>query len=340
MITILASAALNTIQDRGRLGCRRYGVGTSGAMDVLALDVGNALLGNAGDAAAIEVQTFPFRLRFEQAAAFAVTGADGEAVLDGRPLPPWWATTARAGQELTLSRPRSGARAYLCVAGGIAVPVVLGSRSTYLRTGFGGHEGRALQAGDVLPLPPSPHATFPEIGAVPPAEALPAPEAAAPEEADGALVIRAIRAGEHELFPAEAQALFWSTAWKISAQSDRGGYRLSGPKLLLPSPVEMRSYGVVPGIVQLPAGGEPIIQLSDANTAGGYPKMAGVIEADLWRLGQTGPGGRIRFREVSHAEAVAAMRPVRGYLASVRRLAALRHAFGTGPAGKTQEFAT
>lgn len=334
MITILASAALNTVQDRGRLGCRQYGVGTSGAMDVLALDVGNALLGNADDAAAIEVQTFPFRLRFEQAAAFAITGADCDAVLDDRPLPPWWAATALAGQELVLSRPRSGARAYLCVAGGIGVPVVLGSRSTYLRTGFGGHEGRALQADDILPLLPAPRARFAEIGAVPPAMALPAPETA-----DGALVIRAIRAGEHELFPAEAQARFWDTAWKISAQSDRGGYRLSGPKLLLPHPVEMRSYGVVPGIVQVPAGGEPIIQLSDANTAGGYPKMAGVIEADLWRLGQTGPGGRIRFREVSHAEAVAAMQPVREHVAAIRRLAALRHELAAGPATKTQEVA-
>ena len=93
MITILAALALNTVQDRGRLGCRQYGVGTSGAMDVLALDVGNALLGNDGDAAAIEVQTFPFRLRFEQAAAFALTGADCDAALDGQPLPPWWAAS-------------------------------------------------------------------------------------------------------------------------------------------------------------------------------------------------------------------------------------------------------
>lgn len=332
---MVVSGGLNTVQDRGRFGCRRYGVGTSGVMDPLALEVGNALLGNTGDEAALEVQTFPFSVRFERAASFSVTGADCGAVLDGRPLPPWWATRARPNQLLELGRPRSGARAYLCVAGGIDVPLVLGSRSTYMRSGFGGHEGRALRPSDALGVLPVPARLLPELGAEPASVALPGAAVAG-----GAVPLRAIAAGEHELFPAEARERFWGTNWRISAQSDRGGYRLSGPKLLLAAPLEMRSYGVVPGTVQVPAGGEPIIQLSDANTAGGYPKMAGVIEADLWRLGQVGPGGRVRFVQVSHIEAVEAMRPVERYLASVRRIAGLQARLPTNmPSGKQEDTA-
>jgi allophanate hydrolase subunit 2 len=119
------------------------------------------------------------------------------------------------------------------------------------------------------------------------------------------------------------QDRFWQTPWKISHQSDRAGYRLAGPPLTLPTPVELRSYGLVSGIIQVPPSGVPIIQLSDANTAGGYPKMAAVIEADLWRLAQARLGSRIRFKDVEHAEGVEAMAPVEAYLESVRRTAEL-----------------
>jgi allophanate hydrolase subunit 2 len=128
-----------------------------------------------------------------------------------------------------------------------------------------------------------------------------------------------LRAGEYDLFPAAAQESFWATNWKITHQSDRGGYRLAGQKLALDTPVEMRSYGLVAGIVQVPPSGQPIIQLSDANTAGGYPKIATVIEADLWRLGQARHGSFIRFIEVTYEEAVEAMTPVTAYLKQIRR---------------------
>jgi len=138
--------------------------------------------------------------------------------------------------------------------------------------------------------------------------------------------VRVMRAGEYDLFSEAMQAAFWSTSWKISARSDRGGYRLTGGKLTLDAPVEMRSHGVVAGVVQVPPGGEPIIQMSDANTAGGYPKMAAVIQADLWRLGQAAPGSFIAFSEVSYQDAVAAMAPVNDYLAKLRATADLYRA--------------
>ena len=317
MIEVLQTGPLNTVQDLGRFGFRNAGVTSSGAMDRLALMVGNLLVGNAEGEAALEIQTFPFRLRFERDMAVAVTGADCEARLDGRRLPPWWAMPVLSGQVLELDTPRRAARAYLCLAGGIEVEPVMGSRSTSLRGGFGGLEGRFLAANDRLPVAGAAGPAVPQggFGVMPPEAAL---AAHFPAPVDGTLLVRAVPAGEYALFGAEAER-FWTQTWKISSHSDRTGYRLSGEPIRLASPVELRSHGVVPGVVQMPPSGEPIIQMSDANTAGGYPKMAGVIDVDLWRLGQARIGSRIRFVRSSIAEAREAERAVRAYLDDVRR---------------------
>ena len=156
MMEILSKSALTTIQDRGRFGALKWGVGTAGAMDGLALACGNLLLGNSEDAAAIEIQVFPFEARFDCEAEIALTGATCEATIDGKAILPWSSIRANAGSVLRLGLPRSarwrGSRAYVCVAGGIDVPIVLGSRSTQLRGAIGGLEGRALQQGDKLPF--------------------------------------------------------------------------------------------------------------------------------------------------------------------------------------------
>ena len=180
-----------------------------------------------------------------------------------------------------------------------------------------------MQAGDIVPVGAQREAGVRcDFGAEPPELTITASD---PSE-DNVLRVRVVRAGEHDLFSKEMQAAFWSTKWKISAQSDRGGYRLTGGKLMLAAPVEMRSHGVVAGVVQVPPSGEPIIQMSDANTAGGYPKMAAVIRADLWSLGQTLPGSFIAFSEVSYEEAVAAMAPVNAYIYRLRATADLYRA--------------
>jgi biotin-dependent carboxylase-like uncharacterized protein len=320
VIEVQSTLPLNTVQDLGRFGSRHYGVSTSGVMDPVAFVVGNVLLGNPDNAAAIEVQTFPFVVRFLADTNFAVTGADTAATLDDHEVPPWWSATAKRGQTLTLRPPASGARAYLALAGGIDVPVILGSRSTHLRSEFGGFGGRFLQQGDVLrTLDGEGHAApwkSGGLGVVPPSFALPATNGRV-------LPVRVLKAGEYELFSAEMQERFWATEWKITHHSDRGGYRLSGQPIKLAAPVELRSYGLVAGIVQVPPSGEPIIQLSDANTAGGYPKIAAVIEADLWRLGQARLGSFIRFEEVAYEAAVEAMAPVADYITRIRRTADL-----------------
>ena len=320
MIEILSTPPLNTVQDLGRFGLRHYGVSTSGVMDMVACKVANHLLGNPDNAAVIEVQMFPFQLKFLSPMAFAISGADTRITLDGTRLPVCWTATALQGQVLTLEAPKNGCRAYIALGGGVDVPLLLNSRSTHLRSGFGGYQGRSLQAGDRLAICASKQSGHKAFGVVPPALALPA---LAPDREDVDLVFRVIKAGDYGIFPPAMQDRFWHVGWKISHQSDRGGYRLSGPPLELPAPVELRSYGLVAGIIQVPPSGVPIIQLSDANTAGGYPKMATVIDADLWRLGQARPGSMIAFKDVSHEEAVAAMVPINAYLANVERLAAL-----------------
>lgn len=323
MIEVLSATALATVQDMGRHHHRRFGVDTSGAMDRLALAIGNVLLDNPEDAAGIEVQLFPYELRFRKDACFALTGADCDASLDSRPILPFWATRAQEGQVLTLRAPAVGARCYVCVAGGIDVPMVLGSRSTHLRAAFGGHCGRELRAGDILPIngAASSHRLDVGFGVEPPDRSLPCGESTA-----DVTTVRVLPASEYRRFSRETLDSFWRTDWKITPQSNRAGYRLSGPALALEHPIEMRSHGIVPGVIQVPPGGAPIVQMCDAQTAGGYPKIATVIEADLWRLGQARLGSKLRFVETSYGDAVAALDEVRAYLDELRRLAALYRA--------------
>ena len=316
MIEILSNSALATVQDAGRPGHYRDGVGMSGAMDVVALATGNALLGNDSDAAAVEVPMLPFSVQFEADIDIAVVGADCVAHLDDQPLPANWAITARTGQTLKLSTARAGCRVYLCVAGGIDVPQILGSRSTQLREQFGGVEGRMLRKGDRLAARRR-ETTLPKggVGAVPAALGLPL------GTGETALV-RVLPAAEFGLFTAEAQKALCSTEWTVTPQSNRAGYRLAGPELRLETPVELRSHGIVPGVIQVPPGGAPIIQLADAATMGGYPKIGAVIEADLWRLAQTGPGSKLRFRLVGYDEALEARTELAAYLADLNACAA------------------
>lgn len=322
MIEILSQSTLASVQDLGRFDAFRWGVGTAGAMDRLGLVIGNLLLGNPEDAAGIEAQVFPFELRFDADLAFALTGADCAAALDGVPLLPWASARARAGQVLRLGLPQAGrwrgARAYLTVAGGIDVPMVLGSRSTQLRGAIGGLEGRMLRQGDRLPA--GAYSGVPVIaGVVPPGLALPL-------EADGLPAVRVLPAAEYEAFTQASLQRFWAEPWKITPQSDRYGFRLAGPGLEAGAPLEIRSHGIVPGVIQVPHGGQPIVQMCDAQPSGGYPKVGTVIEADLWRLGQMPIGTRFRFRQVGWDEALAARKALEEWLEELRRLTELLRA--------------
>ncbi|MFM7025698.1 MAG: biotin-dependent carboxyltransferase family protein [Limnohabitans sp.] len=322
MIEVIHTGALSTVQDMGRLGCLRWGVGTAGAMDRLALAAGNILLGNDEDCAAIELQVFPVRLRFLSDCDLALTGADGDARLDGLALLPWSAHRARAGQELQLGLPRLGqartSRSYLCLPGGVDVPAVLGSRSTQMRGAFGGLEGRPLRNGDRLHVAASAPARLTRFNGLVP------PEQAMPLRVDGLRALRVLPAAEYEKYTAESRAAFWRNPWKITMQSDRYGYRLAGDEPLQPvSALEMRSHGIVPGVIQVPPDGQPIVQMRDGQPTGGYPKLGTVIEADLWRLGQAPIGERVRFVETDWQGALDALEETRTWLQEVRRQVAL-----------------
>jgi biotin-dependent carboxylase-like uncharacterized protein len=268
---------------------------------------------------------FPFRVRLAQDCGFAVTGADVDVRLDGRAVLPWTAMQARAGQELLLGLPRRTAtwpasRAYLCLSGGLDVPAVLGSRSTQMRGAFGGLDGRPLRQGDALRAGAAPSVGFVEgLGLVPPALALPL-------QADGLPALRVLPAAEYLAYTDASRAAFWAEPWKITAQSDRYGYRLEGRPLEAHAPIEMRSHGIVPGVIQVPPGGQPIVQMRDAQPSGGYPKLGTVIEADLWRLGQAPIGSRLRFIECDWDAALAALDETQRWLTEARRWVGLHRA--------------
>lgn len=300
-IEILRPGLLSTIQDAGRTGYRAIGVGVSGVMDDMAFRIANLMAGNSEELAVIEVTLGGIELRFTEETTFAITGADAGFTLDGEPLPVWWCATARAGQVLRAASPRTGVRSYIAFAGGIDVPVVLGARATDLKAGFGGYEGRCLAAGDRLAVSGS--ATYRKPFGLSAVRFGLDPASACDE--NGATVLRMIPAAEWGDYASDTQALFLSTAWRIDPASNRVGVRLNGPELHPVQARELLSHGILPGTVQLPPSGTPIVQMLDANTMGGYPKPGVVIGPDLRRLAQTRLGGLVRFEAISHEEALA-----------------------------------
>ncbi len=293
MIEVLRAGPLTTVQDLGRDAWRDRGISRCGAMDDIALSWGNLLVGNAADAAGLEFTLGPATLRLDADCCIALTGTDADATLDGRPLRPWWRQRVQAGQTLKLAAPRERMRSYLCISGGIALPPALGSLSTDLKAGFGGLGGRALHDGDVLPLAVPERLPARSIGIRPP---------------DWDATVRVLPGPEHEDFSAAAREAFWAADWQLTPQSNRMGYRFAGPELKRERGGELASHGVLPGVIQVPPAGQPIVLMADAQTTGGYPKIGVVIRADLWKLGQLRLGGTLRFAPCSVDEARAALR--------------------------------
>ncbi|VVO19358.1 biotin-dependent carboxyltransferase family protein [Pseudomonas fluorescens] len=304
MIEVLSSGALNLVQDLGRQNCMHMGVSASGAMDAPALRLANWLIGNDAGAAGLELSVFPFRMRFEGDISFCCTGAHCRITLDDQPIPNWTKCQARAGQRLVIESPLLGVRAYLAFEGGIDVPEILGSRSTDLKGGFGGHEGRGVKRGDHLNV----SSTTPHIGKCVPVIAPYDRLRLKKELANGCVSVRVLPAAEFGQFTEAAIAAFYSTPYEVTPQANRVGYRLKGTPLHTCQRLELRSHGIAPGTVQVPPAGQPIVQLAEANTCGGYPKIATVIESDLWRLAQTPVGCAIQFIPVTSNDGATAIR--------------------------------
>jgi antagonist of KipI len=325
-ISVLKPGLLTTVQDEGRFGYQQAGLVVSGALDAVALRTANLLVGNPASAAGLECTLRGPTLRFGADALLALTGASLAASIDGRPMPLGRPVAVRAGTVLTFGAPKTAGRAWLAVAGGVAVPPVLGSRATYLRAGLGGLAGRALQAGDELPVGEWPATGRRIYASLAPEKAagwaaarwyFSAPPLASP---GAPLVVRALPGPEYEKFALVSQRAFWAESFTVTTEADRMGARLSGPVLSRVASTELLSSAVTFGTVQVPAGGQPIVLLADRQTTGGYPRLAQVVSADLGRLAQALPGARLHFQQVGLAEAQAL------YLAQEQQLRALARA--------------
>lgn len=304
MLNIIRAGLQTTVQDQGRNGLRGQGVSLGGALDAPALYAANLLVGNRGTDAGLEVTLGECTVEFTRDGWMALTGAGCDAYLDKQRIWTGWNYPVRAGQRLVLHRPKRGMRSYLAVSGGIDVPKVLDSRSTDLTGGFGGLDGRKLKDGDVLPLGEVRHV---------------------PQKSQGIKqllfnnYIRVLPGPEYQEFSPEEQEFFWRTPWHLSPQSNRMGYRLNGHSLRRNSSREMFAHGLLPGVIQVPHGGQPIVLMADAQTTGGYPRIACVIEADLYHLAQIRLGEPIHFIRCTLAEAQQAYKEQKIYLRQLER---------------------
>ncbi|MGC9395330.1 MAG: biotin-dependent carboxyltransferase family protein [Anaerolineae bacterium] len=295
MLEVLEPGLLTTVQDAGRRGWARYGVPPSGPLDTAAFTAANALVGNPPDAAALEITFAGPTLRVSRECLIAVCGATFDVWVGVLPVPLWHAVYVRARRIITFGARRSGARAYLAISGGIALPPFLGSQATYLPGGFGGMGGRALRAGDRLPLGPATMRNPAQhAGRIWPEDRRP-PYTPRP-------VLRVVLGPQDDYFTAEGVATFLNGVYRLTPEADRMGARLQGPPIAHRGPTGIVSDGVVTGSVQVPPDGQPIVMLADHQTTGGYPKIATVLRADLPLLAQCLPGDSVASCVVRFAE--------------------------------------
>ncbi len=299
---ILKPGPLCTVQDLGRKGSMAWGVPESGAADECSLRIANLLCGNGPKEAGLECTMGGFEAEFSAEIVFAISGAPASVILNGAEIRLNTAYRAGAGAILSIGAPRAGARDYIALQGGIDVPEVLGSRSTYLKAGLGGYEGRALRSGDVLMTK---NITRPAvILACKEGYLSPSME----REEHGICLLRVLRGTMDEKFEEGAIEGLASAIYQVSSNCDRMGIRLTGPKVAHKDRADIISGGIESGAVQVPGSGEPIILMADRQTTGGYTKAFSVISADRPKLGQLRPGDKVAFRIVGIEEAVEALK--------------------------------
>lgn len=293
-VYVISPGILCTVQDAGRYGFLRYGMPATGAMDEISMRIANRLVGNAPDAAVLEATLQGPSLVFEKDTYIAIAGAEMPSTLDGHTIPSYQTVRVKAGDVLQMGKVTWGARAYIAVAGGFRVPEVMGSRSTFLSAGVGGLEGRPLQKGDKLEY----LCIWERIKAV-----------RIPDEflswlrRDGPLLI--YPGPELHRFTREAVFTLLTNPYTISAESNRMGYRLEGPALNVKKGLsaDIVSTGVLPGTIQVPGDGKPVLLMADAQTTGGYCRLALLAKAEISRAAQLKPGDSLRFGEAQPEQA-------------------------------------
>jgi biotin-dependent carboxylase-like uncharacterized protein len=289
---VLEPGFFTTVQDLGRYGYLKYGVPISGAMDSFSMVVANLLVVNNPNDACLEITLIGPELQALADTQIAVTGGKISAKINGKDVPMWRTLTVHKGDMVSLGKVESGCRSYLAIRGGINTPMVLGSRSTYVRGKFGGIEGRPLKTGDII-----------EVFSVPPLEAcFKMPENLMPHFTNN-FIVHVVLGPQVDMFTEKGIETFLSNLYKVTIESDRMGYRLEGPIIEHRGKVDIVSDALLPGAVQVPKSGKPIIIMRDAQTTGGYTKIAVAITPDLDKLGQAKPNDNIRFLEITPREA-------------------------------------
>jgi len=295
-IQVRVPGLFTTVQDLGREGFGAMGVSAAGTADPIALRLGNRLVGNSDGAAGLEMTLLGGTFCFPEGAVVALTGSDFGATLDDEAIEVWTSREVRPGQTLRTGPSRGGARCYLCVGGGVSVPLFLGSASTHVLSGLGGFEGRALRKGDVLQVGEAKDEgrRFTSRHIAADARARFSPRK----------VLRVTHGPQTGWFSKAAQQLFCESNYRVTEESNRMGLRLEGAAIPAESARgEMITEGVSLGAVQIPESGLPIILFVDQQTTGGYPKIANVIAADLGSVGQLRPRDEVRFERVDFATA-------------------------------------
>lgn len=307
-IEVLHPGLLTTVQDLGRTGYQRFGVPVSGAVDPRSAAIANILAGNADGEAVLECTLLGPQLLFHAPAVIAIAGADLGPALDGAPVENYRALRVRAGQVLRFTGPRCGCRAYLAVTGGLDIPPVMGSRSTYMKARMGGWNGRKLEKGDALPLRAA--------GAEP--RSLEKRSIAPEFRGRAEYTLRVLPGPQDDAFTPAGIETFLSGLYTVTPEFDRMGCRMDGPVIEHSGPADILSDGIAFGAVQVPESGQPIVMLADRQTTGGYTKLANVISADFRILGQLKSGDRVRFVRVTLEAAQEALLAQRASLRLLR----------------------
>ena len=308
-IEVLRAGVLTTVQDLGRYGMQHFGVPVSGAMDAYSLRVANRLVGNDDGAAALEITLAGPLLEFHTDTLVAMCGGDLSPTIGGKPVPMRRPVGISGGSQLAFGECVTGCRAYLAIAGGIDVPAVLGSRSTYVRAAIGGVNGRALKSGDRLVAAKTNGLRFADLGESPTymrdgfaaanwsAQVNPERFLQRPQE------IRFVAGRHWESLTAKARDLFTSENYRLGSASDRMGFRLEGARLEGAERGTIVSEAMAFGTIQLPPDGKPIVLMADRQTIGGYPRVGEVASVDLCLLAQLKPGDPLSFRRIALSEA-------------------------------------
>ena len=293
-IKIISPGLITTVQDLGRYGYQQYGVSLSGAMDYVAARLANILAGNDENEGLLEITIVGPKIEFLNDAAIAITGGDLEPLINDIPISNNKSVFVKTGDILTFKGIKKGCRCYVAFAGGIDVPVVMGSKSTFLKAGIGGHEGRALKADDILNIgkPSLSHSNL--IG----------------RETDsfydyGSKIIklRVVLGPQEDAFSDEGIETLFTNEYIVTNNSDRMGYTLEGSVIKHKDSADIISDGIAMGAIQVPSKGNPIIMMADRQTTGGYTKIGNVITVDLPKIAQAKPGDTIVFEKASLSEA-------------------------------------